>query len=356
MVYETYYIIPISKEDALQGFKYLQNCYPGDYKSEKVEETDTVFASSNNGNKASNYFFQIFRFRTPYRDKGTFEQWITTNSFEKLEQLALQYSKKTSVSELKPHDYTSVLNLRVGTLNQFKPRVAALLYHIYKPKTVLDFCAGWGDRCVAAMAKNVNYIGVDTNLELQPAYTQMVNEYQEKSKSKITMYFQPAETLDFSTLKYDMVFTSPPYFDLEQYANMPKYEGYHDWIEKFLRPVILASYQHLEDQGWMFLNIPSTEDSRKLTKYDILGQVQQILGEPPHKKIQMVLQSRHQGKLFNCEYIYGWKKGSSSPLQQPTIIQEPKSQPTNEVQSLLEQIEKLKAENQALKSLLKTYL
>ena len=38
------------------------------------------------------------------------------------------------------------------------------------------------------------------------------------------MIFKKAETVDISKLKYDFVFTSPPYEYLEVYENMENYE------------------------------------------------------------------------------------------------------------------------------------
>jgi hypothetical protein len=370
------YTIPITEEEAIKHFQYLREAHIGDYLVEKKEnqETSTRIGVSTNGGKASNYFFQSVRLQTNYRGKGSYDKWIEVNTVERLQSLALAYSKKKSIDELKPHDLQSVLHLRVGTINQFKPRVAACLYNLFKPSSIIDFSSGWGDRCVAALAKGINYIGIDTNLSLQTPYDKMIDFYKQFLASAsshvpdVQIHFQPSETFDFSAVKYDMVFTSPPYFDLESYEHMPKYEGYEHWVQTFLLPVVTNSWTNLQPNGWMCLNIPSNRfDSRKFTKYDLYNSVFNILGEPT-QQIQMMLQQRvkDNDNNHNCEYIYCWQKVESSEckisLSEPVSCLSPDVQLStsfsdqNELTVLRDELRKLKTENQALKNLLKIYL
>jgi len=367
-MYESLYLIPISEEEAIKHFTYLQHAHTNDYTTDKKEnqESSTRIGASTNGNKASNYFFQSVRLRTNYRNKGTYEGWIQANGVEKLQQLALTYSKKKSIEECKEHDLQSVLHLRVGSINQFKPRVAACLYDYFKPTSVLDFCAGWGDRCVAAMAKGIHYTGIDTNVELQTPYSNMITFYTQLINKKectvptVKIHFQPSETFDFSTVSYDMVLTSPPYFDLEKYEHMPSYETFEVWISSFLKVVVAKAWQHLRENGWLCLNLPSKSDNRKHTKYDLFTPVQTILGEPT-KKIHMMLQYRAQNKeqANNCEYIYCWQKTVTVISTQPQLQTQSSSSTINtqsELFILRDENRKLKEEIKALKQLLKMYM
>ena len=206
--------------------------------------------------------------RAYHKEKGSYEDYIERCGIKRVQELALKYSKKEKLDDLKPHDYQSVLSLRVASINQFKPRVAACLYEQFKPNCILDFSAGWGDRCVAAMAKGIDYIGIDSNTELARPYTDMVNFFKEYANvsSSVQMHFMPSETFDFSQYdqQYDMVFTSPPYYDIEIYENMPTYTSYEHWESKFLQHVIQKSWEFLKEGGWMCLNIPSNKyDARR---------------------------------------------------------------------------------------------
>ena len=71
---EPLYCVSISEEEALEAFKYLQICRIGDYYVEKKDnkESENCIGISTNGNKASNYFFQRFRLKTPTKGKGNY--------------------------------------------------------------------------------------------------------------------------------------------------------------------------------------------------------------------------------------------------------------------------------------------
>ena len=92
---------------------------------------------------------------------------------------------------------------------------AAAAIHMYKrynATRVLDFTAGWGARMVAAMALDIDYIGIDSNKALKPGYEKIIKLLKPYTKSKIKMYWSEAQKVNLSKArKYDYVFTSPPY-------------------------------------------------------------------------------------------------------------------------------------------------
>jgi tRNA1(Val) A37 N6-methylase TrmN6 len=136
----------------------------------------------------------------------------------------------------------------------FKPLIAKYLYQIYKPTSILDFSMGWGGRLVGAMSiPNIKYIGYDTNINLQEPYNKMINDFEWNNRT--SLYFEDSSTADFSIHNYDMVFTSPPYYDLEIYSNMPVYNSFEEWINRFLKPVITNSYRYLKNGGYFCINV-----------------------------------------------------------------------------------------------------
>ena len=72
---------------------------------------------------------------------------------------------------------------------------AAAAIHMYKrydATRVLDFTAGWGARMVAAMALDIDYIGIDSNKSLKPGYEKIIKLLKPYTKSKVKMYWQEA--------------------------------------------------------------------------------------------------------------------------------------------------------------------
>ena len=89
---------------------------------------------------------------------------------------------------------------------------AIQMYKKYKATRVLDFTAGWGARMVAAMALDIDYIGIDSNKSLKPGYDKLISLLKPYTKSKIKMIYKEAQKVNMSKLgKFDSVFTSPPY-------------------------------------------------------------------------------------------------------------------------------------------------
>ena len=158
-----------------------------------------------------------------------------------------------------------VYNICISAINIFRPLMAVEVYAKYKPSVVLDPCAGWGGRAVgAAVCENVRYFGIDINHSLQIPYRNMCAFLNSKSNStlgfipRISMTIADAVTYDYSQIepKYDMVFTSPPYYFLEKYNHNPSYNNSKDEMdEHFYAPLFSNTFLHLLPGGCMALNV-----------------------------------------------------------------------------------------------------
>ena len=159
-----------------------------------------------------------------------------------------------------------VYNICISAINIFRPLMAVEVYAKYKPSVVLDPCAGWGGRAVgAAVCENVRYFGIDVNQSLQNPYQRMCAFLNSKCKStnpglspRISMTIADAVAYDYSQIepKYDMVFTSPPYYFIEKYSHNPFYNNSKDEMdEQFYAPLFSNTYLHLLPGGCMALNV-----------------------------------------------------------------------------------------------------
>jgi hypothetical protein len=298
----------------------------------KIVETDTNIGLCHTGNICSNHFFLKHRLHATCGTKGTIFDWVKRKGLAVWQEKVVKDNKsnksKPTIAEAIPSDYLSTVSNQVGKVpSQFKPRYASLMCEFFKPTSVLDFSAGWGDRCIGVCAKGVNYIGIDANVDLEPTYREMCDFY----GIRPTLLFQPSETVDFSQLNYDMVFTSPPYFTLENYQHMPDYGTYEAWVDKFLRPVVTNSFKHLKSGGWMCLNIPSI--TVRVKNYPIYETVCGFLGKE-HKRIKLNLQSQSDNE--NVEYIYCWNKDADdntsviSTTTHSSEVEEEEAQPVEQ--------------------------
>jgi len=113
--------------------------------------------------------------------------------------------------------YYYIYGLSFGRVNAFKITNALKIYKTYNPTHILDPFCGFGGRLSAAIMSNIPYTGIDINHDLEPCYKKLTNNFQ--TNTNISLYFQHCLTIDYSKINYDMVFTSPPYENIEVYPN-----------------------------------------------------------------------------------------------------------------------------------------
>jgi hypothetical protein len=173
-----------------------------------------------------------------------------------------KHEKKSPKTDVKI--WIAIFNMYFGSVNIFRPLISAKIYEIFKPESVLDFTMGWGGRMVGAMALNIpNYIGIDNNMNLKIPYRDMVKLLKPHTSTRVKLLFKNALDVDYFKLKYDMVLTSPPYYDIEVYGDAPDdtenaYKTRDDWNELFYRPLFSRTYSALKSGGYYCLNIPDT--------------------------------------------------------------------------------------------------
>ena len=255
------------------------------------------------GNVVLDYFFFPYRLDTKSRRNTSFYELLKDKEI-----LKKQYFINFNNYHLNKPNYNylkmmySFFRLYYGSISNFKPSQAIYIYDKFKPTSVLDFSAGWGGRLLGAMTiPNLKYIGFDTNIDLKEPYEKMINFLDCKDRCKII--FKDSSKIDYSKYDYDMVFTSPPYYTLEKYENMPDYKDYEDWNNNFLIPVISNTYKYLKEGGTYIININS----------DIYEDIVKIIGKCD-LKIPFKLTARHLDdkgltkKKDYGEYFYIWFK------------------------------------------------
>ena len=163
--------------------------------------------------------------------------------------------------------------------NAFNPALAALLYRSYGATggNVLDLSAGWGDRAIAAGAVGArSYFGFDPNAALMPCYARLADAVNEQQRvlgmpeTHYTFTCDPAEADAFPSGTANVALLSPPFFDLEVYAEpgTPAAKGqsiegrdsYAVWREEFLVPYLKRAATALMPGGALAVYV---EDVRR---------------------------------------------------------------------------------------------
>ena len=155
----------------------------------------------------------------------------------------------------------------------FMPLYAKAIYKHFNASKVLDPCAGWGDRLIGAAASKCvkTYIGFDPNIRLRNGYAQemklfghdlaSLNDKEMVFNNSFKIYSEPFEVGAKTYLKnfsnyFDLVFTSPPFFNYEVYTNSNP--QYINWYDEFYKPLMLESYRCVKPGGHVCIHISDT--------------------------------------------------------------------------------------------------
>lgn len=151
--------------------------------------------------------------------------------------------------------------INLGSVVMFKATTAKYLYRKYNAKSVLDPTAGWGGRMLGAWALGIDYTGIDTNVEMIPAYDGIMNylkQYNNRSfhtDSNLRMEWQSCLDVNFDDIEYDFVLTSPPYINLEIYEHMNVWDSDRAFYENFFLPLWHKCMDSIKVNGTICFNI-----------------------------------------------------------------------------------------------------
>ena len=263
------------------------------------------------GNDIVDKFTMIERLHTKgHTGLDFYTFWYNKAHFQKVGyvQNMLKYYAKNGrdITDIRVWKY--IFNLYFSSITIFRPVMAMEVYCRFPCRiAVLDPTMGWGGRLVGACALDLpKYIGVDANPNLDPLYRDMCAFLQPRSKTNIELFFQDALTIDYSKLKYDVVFTSPPYYNIEIYRETQEKgkdkktkeknkKTKEEWNETFYKPLFEKTWEAMQSPGYYILNVP--QEVYESSCVPILGKSQ--------KKIELKKQKR--GNAYS-EYIYVWNK------------------------------------------------
>jgi 16S rRNA G966 N2-methylase RsmD len=220
----------------------------------------------NTGNNASNHFQQENRWGVDGTvSPGPKRTWENRNFMVTL--MGGLYTLK--FPKVGRNELRVCISLRKYICSLFKPNVAKALYDMVGAKNVLDISAGWGDRLCGFMAseKGEHYVGIDPRRENHPIYEQQAEFYKKhngffETDKKATFHCSPAEDMDYSdyTDYFDIVFSSPPYFNVERYSyddtqSWVRYNNIDVWNKLFLHKTIEKVWPTIRKGGYLAINI-----------------------------------------------------------------------------------------------------
>ena len=166
----------------------------------------------------------------------------------------------------------SFIYKQVKSCTNFNITMGLYILQLFKPKIYVDISSGWGDRLVMAIAysylernnKFELYLGTDPNKNLEPYYNKIIDTLcNEDDKNKYKIIIDGFLETDHKEIlksykKCDLIFSSPPFFDIEIYStcnndSLLQNNTIEKWLNNFLYPIIKKSYNLLIESGHLIL-------------------------------------------------------------------------------------------------------
>lgn len=277
--YETTYDFPILDKETLE---YLRNEY---YKKPLLEDVKKEFVCISKGGSKNtnitNYYVRDLMDKT----LNAKTKWSIEDVMQNDELLSL-FWHRTTLNKKVFLDTDSVRRkidtiFRIGAMGLVSrpsnfpiKNVDEILKKYNVNNNWYDFSCGWGARLTGALKNKVNYYGTDPNYLLTDRLCSLATDYKNtlNQNTIVDIRTQGSETfISEWENKMGVAFSSPPYFDLEDYkiGNQSYKEGttYRDWLNYYLEPTIKNIYKYLVDDGVFLINI------KNLNEYKLVDDV-----------------------------------------------------------------------------------
>lgn len=149
----------------------------------------------------------------------------------------------------------------VQAVSNFRPTTATAIYDEFAGDgNVYDMSAGYGGRLLGAIKSErvKRYFGADPCANTYNGLQQLANDFGTNKKVVIANicsedYYDP-------NAAYDLCFTSPPYFNTEQYSDedtqsYKRYPKLACWMKHFLRKTIFNCHAMTKPNGFLIMNV-----------------------------------------------------------------------------------------------------
>ncbi len=321
--FETKFYHEISDEE----FERIRNEHYRKPPFEKVQEQFVAVANGKNTNGLITKFYvkDLMEKTKKRKSKFTMEE-----VFASKELVGFLYGKSLS----NPKVYNSsdtVKNMetvcRIGgsgcvwaSASNFPLEAVDLIIQKYdRNGVVYDYSCGWGSRMLGSIRNGVTYCGTDPNYLLVERLTQMIADYAQATGNNVRVDIRAhgSETLvpEWGG-RVGLAFSSPPYFDEEDYAigeqSYKQGMSYTQWLESYMVPTIRNIYIYLTQDGVFCINV------KNLGKYKLEDDVVRIAQNNGFELFEIERLRNHKrphaqlGLVDNSEKIFCFRKAEAT--------------------------------------------
>lgn len=279
-----------------------------------IPNSTTISSTQRMGMKLCEQFFPNF-FDIQNKKGDSFKSLWTSENLQKV----LKWNRKSHstpyLSELKRGIY---FNFNLPKSTMYRPQMAKMVVSNLGGKRVLDPCGGWGGRMLGSVSAGAEYVAFEPNTETYLGLLKLIDYLEIGNKVRI-IQDSALNMLEYDLGKFDIVLTSPPYFDLEVYSNeksqsITGFDNYSAWLAGFLTPLIELSLQHLNSEGWSCWNVHNVGKMKMINDIETIHQ-----SFPTIKKFSVESSKRQtnqskSGEKKNSDFTVCYSMGNGETL------------------------------------------
>jgi 16S rRNA G966 N2-methylase RsmD len=253
------------------------------------------------GHKILDHFMPHFYSVKNYKGVSV-RNLFTEATLEKALMQNIQMHSTPYVSEIRR---MMVMTGGLGSITKYRTVTTKAIVQYYKAQKVLDPCAGWGGRMLGSLAAGASYVGCEPDPNTAKGLKGILEDtaIPQIVRSKARILEKPAEVglPELAELeKFDLVLTSPPYFNLELYTagdqSTTIHKTWEDWTEKWLKPVILGCLARLKEGGVSCWSVKNFKTDKKYPLADVTKKIHKDAGWGLIKTVTMTGSGRPGGK------------------------------------------------------------
>lgn len=192
-----------------------------------------------------------------------------------------------------------------------RPMAVFILQKLLDVTSHLEMCCGFGNNLLASIASGVKtFVGVEPRESLHLKYKKIIEFFGvAKGYSTIVGAF---EDVDLGTQKFDLVYSSPPYFRFEIYddigenQSVNKYKDFEEWYNSFLLASCIKGWNHTK-KGGHFAIIINHVNLQETYVYKLLDDLDSLFDNAEYKGM-LPFARFNQNKVSKAQPIFIWKK------------------------------------------------
>lgn len=257
----------------VQGAYRLHSYYPqyGTYMPPKFRGVPVIISGTREtyeiADVLSDHFIEHIRLKAKRYDqiRSILECWTLEPCLKEIMKVALN-KPIINPRTLRDAIYESTPETKIFNPTWAKALLKLVMGDNLSRKKWLDISAGWGDRLLAAMSLDMDYTGYDPNLELKDGHSEMINLFGDPKRHQVI--YEPFEKGTIPDGPYDVVLSSPPYFNIEEYApnqegqSIVSYPNFDQWMVWFLFASLTKAWENLKEDGYLILHLGDAKTIR----------------------------------------------------------------------------------------------